>query len=116
MSFRNDLAAFLGPEIVARDIEYRGNTRTFHFRVLGGDDVEKIFQPGKEKVGFRSKVIAAVVCLEDGRNAFTREEAASLPNAFQNALIDDCFDVNGIRTKAGQPSSAEAEAGNEPSA
>lgn len=110
MNLRTELADFLGPEIVSRDITYRGKTRTFYFRVLGGDDAEKTFAPGKEKTGFRSRVIAAVLCHEDGLDAFTRDEAGSLPNAFQNELIGVAFELNGIGQKAKE------EAGNEPSA
>lgn len=124
MSFRTDIADFLGPEIIARDVEYKGKTRTFHFKDIGGDDAEKLFATrlgDKSKGGFRSRVIAKVVCLDDGRPAFTLEEAASLPNEFQNVLVNQhCFPVLGIKTE-GEKGDApavdpEEEAGNVPSA
>lgn len=119
MPFLSDLADFLGPEIVAREITFKNKTRVFHFKVLGGLESESVFRAkrnddGTSADGFRSQVIAAVLANEDGSNALTYDQAASLPNAFQNLLVDQCFDVNGLRTQADEASTPEAEAGNVP--
>lgn len=120
MNLRTEIADFLGPEIAARDVKYKGKTKKFYFKDLGGDDTERLFNNKDGKGGYRSRIISTIVCLEDGRPAFTPEEAASLPNGFQNALIPHCFDVVGINVKADAdseaPTPAEVEAGNEPSA
>lgn len=98
-----DLTDFLGPNIVARDIEYKGKTKTFHFRELSADAVEKLFlgldsDPKKNK-GLRNRIIAQGVTTEEGEVAFTETEAGQLPNEFANLLQAASFDINGLGKK-----------------
>lgn len=103
-----DLTDFIGPSIVARDIEYKGKTKTFHFRELSADSVEKLFigldaDPKKNK-GLRNRIIAQGVATEDGENAFTEAEAGALPNELANLLQAASFDVNGLGKKGSDES------------
>jgi hypothetical protein len=95
-----DLTDFIGPTIVARDIEYKGKTKTFHFRELSADAVEKLFlgldsDPKKNK-GLRNRIIAQGVATAEGDAAFTEAEAGQLPNELANLLQAASFDVNGL--------------------
>jgi hypothetical protein len=101
-----DLSDFLGPSLVARDIEYKGKTKTFHFRELSADAVEKLFlgldsDPKKNK-GLRNRIISQGVATADGEAAFTENEAGQLPNELANLLQAASFDVNGLGKKGAE--------------
>jgi hypothetical protein len=99
-----DLTDFLGPNIVTRDIEYKGKTKTFHFRELSADAVENLFigldaDPKKNK-GLRNRIIAQGIVTEAAEVAFTEAEAGKLPNELANLLQAASFEVNGLGKKA----------------
>ena len=110
--FLSGIADFLGPQLVTRDVEFNGKKQAFHLRILTGDQSEALFNregdEAKSNKRFRARVIAGVVCDADGANVMTVEEAGTLPNLFQNALVEACLDVNGVSNKAKE------EAGNAP--
>ena len=104
MSLIENLSDFIGPGVVARDVEYKGKTRTFHFRELRADEAEALFinvdkDPKKNK-GLRNRVLAATLANEDGSAACTTEEAGKLPNELASLLQTAALDVNGLGAKA----------------
>ena len=106
MSLITELAEFIGPTVVAREVEFKGNTRTFHFRELQADEAEGIFlgidaDPKKNK-GLRNRILAATLCDADGKPAITKDEAGKLPNDLANKLQTAALDVNGLSAKAAE--------------
>lgn len=103
MSILNELQDFIGETIVAREIEHKGNSRTFHFRELTAHDTEELFLNPAVKnstnKGLRAKIIAKIVCRPDGSAMFTKEEADTLPNSLATNLQEVCIDINGLNQK-----------------
>lgn len=96
-----DLKEFIGETIVARDIEHKGKTRTFHFAEISSEEAEELFigvskTDEKKNKGLRAKIIASVVRDEKGAKAFTVEEANKLPLWLVTRLQEEALDVNGL--------------------
>lgn len=100
MSIFADLKDFIGSTVTARDVEYKGNTRSFNFRELTAAEAETLFlgvdsDPKKNK-GLRNRVISKIVVDAEGNPALTESEAGALPNELANAIQKIALEVNGI--------------------
>lgn len=98
MSFAQQFADLIGNPVVARDVKYRGKTKTLHFRELSAGEAEDLFlgianDPSAQK-GLRARMIAACVCDAEGHPLMDEAEAAKLPNALSTKLQAICIDVN----------------------
>ena len=101
-----DLTGFVDLTPIARDVTYKGNTKTFYFRELGADEAETLFlgvdsDPKKNK-GLRNKIISQIVVTESGEKALKPEEAGKLPNELANALNAVALEINGVGNKAAE--------------
>jgi hypothetical protein len=106
MSLITELADFVGPGVITREVEYKGKTRSFHFHELKADEAEALFlgmdtDPKKNK-GLRNRILAATLCNEDGTPAITKDEAGKLPNDLANKLQTVALEVNGLAAKASE--------------
>lgn len=104
MSLYDDLAEFIGNSFIARDITFKGKTKTFYFRELSADEAEEFFakvdkDPKKNK-GLRNRLLALTVCDDKGKQALTEEQAGKLPTLLANDLQDAALEVNGLNKKA----------------
>lgn len=105
MSLYDDLKDFIGPTFVSKDIEFKGNTRTFYFRDLVADEAEDFFakvdtKDGKKNKGLRNRLIAMILCDAKGNVALSEAEAGKLPNGLANKLQDAALEVNGLNKTA----------------
>lgn len=99
-----DLSDFIDTTPIAREVEFKGKTKTFHFRELGADEAETLFlgvdaDPKKNK-GIRNRIISKIVVTENGEMAFKPEEAGKIPNQLANELNRIALEVNGVGEKA----------------
>lgn len=104
MSLYDDLAEFIGESFVARDITFKDKTRKFYFREMSADEAEEFFakidkDPKKNK-GLRNRLIALVVCDDNGKPALSEDQAGKLPTELANKLQDAALEVNGLNKKA----------------
>ncbi len=112
MSIFEELADFIGNMRVEREIAYKGQTHAFWFRELSADDALEFFQQfgaepkkktkeeeaaSKEQ---RNRILARIVCQEDGSDAMTVKEAGKLPLELANKLNKVCLEVNGLGADA----------------
>jgi hypothetical protein len=104
MSLFEQLNELMGPNHVARTVTVGGKETTVYFRQLTADAAEEFFaqvdkDPKKNK-GLRNKIIAKVVCDENGADSISEKEAGKLPNQVANELQKVALDVNGLSAKA----------------
>ena len=107
MSFLHDIQDFIGQQFQARDIAYKGKTKTFHFRELDAGEAEELFsvfnglddkQRAIKSKGFRNKVLAKILCDDAGASNLTPDEAARIPNQLAIQLQKAALEVNGLDT------------------
>jgi hypothetical protein len=103
--FLDDLAEFIGTTYVDRDIEFKGRTHKFYFRLLMADEAEEFFsnidKDPKKNRGLRNRLLSKIICDDKGGLTLKPEEAGKLPNELANKLQDAALEVNGLN-KAGQ--------------
>jgi hypothetical protein len=101
-----DLSDFIDTAPIAREVEFKGKKKTFHFRELGADEAEGLFlgvdaDPKKNK-GLRNRIISKIVVTEGGELAFKPEEAGKLPNELANLLNSIALELNGVGKAAAE--------------
>jgi hypothetical protein len=104
MSLFEELAEFIGPTHQKKSITHKGSSRDFYFRELSADVAEELFgavdkDPKKNK-GLRNRILAKIVCNEDGSDALTEKEAGRLPIDLANKLQTAALEVNGLGAAA----------------
>ena len=96
-----DLKDFIGETIVARDVERKGKTHTFHFAEISAEEAEELFigvsqTDQKKNKGLRARIIATIVRNEDGSRAFKESEANKLPLWLAQKLQELSLEVNAL--------------------
>jgi hypothetical protein len=108
MNLLKEINDFAGSQVQDRKIEYKGKTKTFYFRELDAGEAEDLFsiftglddrQRAKASKGFRNKVLAKILCDEDGAPNLSVEDAAGIRNQLAVKLMDAALEVNGLDTK-----------------
>lgn len=87
-------------QVLSRAFEYQGDSHSAHFLELSASDAEDLFldlggEEGQKK-GLRAKVIAAIVCDEQGNSVLSEEDAGKLPNALATKLQELALEANGV--------------------
>lgn len=104
MSLYEDLVEFIGTTYVAKDIEFKGKTRTFHFKELSADAAEEFFsvvdKDAKKNKGLRNRLLALILCDENGNAALDEKQAGKLPNDLANKLQVAALEINGLNAAA----------------
>jgi len=114
VNHEDELQEFIGPPIISREIEHRDRKRTFYFRELGTNESEAFLEtilPKREKNGkaipgalppkhANARIIAKIVCKENGDPLFTEEEAGKVPTKLAIALRDASLHINGLTEEA----------------
>jgi hypothetical protein len=107
MSVLDELNDLAGDVVVPRDVEHKGKTKTFFFRELSSETAENVFdifddsgKVSKAKAkGMRNRIIAEVLCNEDGSAAVTEKEIAARPASLTEKLQSIALEVNGVGVK-----------------
>lgn len=108
-------ALFVGDAVHPREITLADGTKhVLHFREIPSGVLRRMQtgtgKPEDEDAAI-SKVIAASLCLADGKDCITAEEAAKLKHGVRQAIALAIADVNGIGAEVGKVSPPEATSG-----
>jgi hypothetical protein len=97
-----DIAIPEGPEVVQREIEYKGGTVSCCFRIVDAAKAQSLFdymdaKGERDMKKVRSadfRIIAAVCCKEDGSDLYTDDQARKLPAPLKVLLAKHAIEVN----------------------
>ena len=107
-----NLVQFCTTSVIAKSVTFNGQEVPCFFRELSADQAEDLFggidaDPKKNK-GLRNRVIASILCNQDGTPALTAAEAGTLKLDLANKIQQAALEVNGF----GKSEEAEAAAKN----
>jgi hypothetical protein len=108
-AFLENIAEFLKPAIIEREVEHNGKKAVFYFRELNGEEGTSIFggftssDPEKKDEttrSLRNRSVAASVCDPDGTSIMSEKQASKLPLSLLNKLQAIVMEHNGLNPKA----------------
>ena len=90
------------PEVVQRTVEYHGQEIVAYFRVVNAEKAQGLFdymdsKGERDMKKVRSadfRIVASVVCKEDGSDLYTEEQARALPAPLKVQLAKHAIEVN----------------------
>lgn len=82
-----DLVIPESPEVVQRDIPYKGDTVTAYFRIVNAETAQRLFDTLNSKGdrdwqkirGADYRIVSAICCKEDGSDLYSEDQARKLP-------------------------------------